>query len=176
MRIAEQLNYTVPCASMLWGQFQFSDDVYVVQFHKCWQDFSTRSSIIFFNKKLRLDASSITTGDRNFAVCLHIAKPGLHTAKDLPCVAHDNQASAKGLFAVGFSSGTRQSLCRVQNSTLGKKKRADGGWRLHGLCRVSRLLTHGKERTFAVCQRPKHTAKSHPLPCAMVIAHGKCLF
>ena len=59
MRIAEQLNYTVPCASMLWGQFQFSDDVYGVQFHKCWQDFSTRSSIIFFNKKLRLDASSI---------------------------------------------------------------------------------------------------------------------
>ena len=39
--------------------------------------------------------SSTTTGHRLFAVCQkHTAKPGLHTAKALPCVAHGKSPMA----------------------------------------------------------------------------------
>ena len=82
----------------------------------------------------------------------------LRDTDTLPCAKgtrqghHGNQASAKDLFDVGFLSGTRQRLCRVQNATLGKKKRevtaADG------------------ERTFAVCHDSWHTTKKQCLPCA----------
>ena len=61
------LNHTAPCASMLRGQFRFSDDVYVIQLQKCWhyinrKDYpfipctsassgvTTRNSIIFFTR------------------------------------------------------------------------------------------------------------------------------
>ena len=68
-----------------------------------------------------LDEDGATTGQQGFAVCLaHTAKPKLHTAKALPCVAHGKEHTANSftvnpIFTHGQIMGTRRNFAVSQS-------------------------------------------------------------
>ena len=106
----------------------------------------------------------------------HTTKTQKHSAKDLPCVTHGKQRTAKLGRHFGHSAKPLPCVlfCRGPDKTHGKIKLPRPPSMPRGLFAVCHMVRHtANNATFAVCHMDRHTAKNGSFVVCLAMAHGK---